>query len=113
MTVTQAAIATLAIVGALAIMYFVSSAMGRRIKAVVAAQTEAPVKPDIAAINVFKGAVLLDTGEVIPITQLFDGAGDVCDEDQTDHATSGVAGPCTAGYWYAFPIAAFDRQMVA
>lgn len=51
----------------------------------------------IAAINLTTRHVLTDTGQVYPITNFYDGAGDECEPED---ALSAVAG--ADGTWFAF-----------
>lgn len=59
----------------------------------------AATPPDVAAVNLADRIAILDNDEVVPITDLYDQAGDETDDEEI--ACAAVAGPSALGLWYA------------
>lgn len=63
--------------------------------------------PDIEAINLVQRIALLDNGEILTITRMFDTAGDDCEPCD---AVSFVAGPDSLGVWYSGATGSYDAS---
>lgn len=62
--------------------------------------------PDIAAINLTRREVVMNDGDVLPITNLYDE--DFMPTTAEDEASIGVAG--RGGYWVTFAVRDFTPQ---
>lgn len=63
-------------------------------------------QPDVSAVNITAGTVLLDDDQQLQITNYFDQFGD--ETEDRESATSVVAGPSRAGEWYGVDLSAFE-----
>ena len=65
--------------------------------------------PDPLVLTIVSGYALLETNELIPVTNMYDLWGE--DTDDLEEAVSAVAGPTLEGKWVAFEVPAPPPRM--
>lgn len=61
---------------------------------------------EVSCVHRGKRIAVMEDGQVLPVTHLFDRFGDDTDDD--NEAVACVAGPDSAGAWFSIDLTAFD-----
>jgi hypothetical protein len=64
---------------------------------------------EVAMVNVTLGIAIMEDGQELPITNVFDDDGDDCD---IADAVACVAGPDRAGKWVSIDLKQFERMAI-